>query len=232
MGMLGALFGLSDEQEAFARTSRCPKGHLLLGTLRLTDSKGQPVGILTPYPLMDKGTVAECPTGGEKWPVFRGAAPVHQAPMGWEVVAVEETVRFEKPVGRDERILDASRSNATATRSLSFSREWTETVSVESEKTQTMGGGISLSMADLIKLEGSAETALKSHYGVSSQRRQTSTEEVSLTVPAGTRLKIILHWKELWQGGSVRLRNVSGAEVRVPFAVRSGITFDQETIDE
>lgn len=227
-----ALVGLSDEQSAFAKSSRCPNGHFLMGTLRLTDSGGQQVSVLKAYPLMDRGTVAECPECGITWPVFKSGPAGTAVPSRWRVVAITEAERFEEPIGSDSRVLDSSQSTLAITRSLTFTKEWAQTTNVEVEKTQTVSGGAGISLGEIVSLEASAEQAISSHYGITTETRRVEEEHLELPVPAGVRVRVTLHWKRVWQAGVVRLADEHGLELEVPFSVVVGLTFDQQLLDE
>lgn len=226
------IFRLSDEQRAFRRTSRCPNGHFLVGTLRLTDPQGNALGILTPYPMMDRGTMAECPECGARWPVFEGVASPTPAPKPWRLIEIVETNRYAEPIGSDSRVLDSSGTSAEITRSLSFRQEWVQTVDVEGEKVQTTSGGVSLSVADIVSLEASTEQSITSRYGITTEVRHVEEEQMSIPVPAGKRLRVTLEWKRVWQAGYARLAAADGTEVSIPFSLVVGVTFDQAILDE
>ncbi len=230
--LLVNFFGLSEQQQAFRRTSRCPNGHFLLGTLRLTDSKGGSVGILTPYPLMDRGTTAQCPNCSSTWPVFDASLASPTTPSPWRITDIVETARHEEPIGQDTRLLDSSQTAATISRTLSFTMEWTQTLDVEIEKTKTIKGQVSISAFDIASLEGSVEQSVRNKYGLTTQEKQTQVETMSIPVPAGTRLRVSLTWKRVWQAGHVELERSSGEQLQVPFAVAVGLTFDQVIVDE
>ena len=226
------ILGLSDEQRAFRRTSRCPSGDLLIGTLRLIDAEGNPVSRLTPYRLIDSGTIAQCPEGDAAWAVVEGAAPTPATAGQWRLLEVVETNRHEEPIGTDSRVLDSSATSAQVARSLSFRQEWVQTVDVEGEKLQTTSGGLKLSVADLVSLEASTEQAIKSRYGITTEVRHVEESQMSIPVPPGKRLRVTLHWKRVWQAGYARLAAAGGAELSVPFSFVVGVTFDQAIADE
>ncbi|MGI8673865.1 MAG: hypothetical protein ACR2KD_01040 [Thermoleophilaceae bacterium] len=226
------IFGLSDHHRAFRRTGQCPNGHFLIGTLRLTDPSGNSVSILTPYPLMDRGTMAQCPQCGVNWAVFGDFEPPPPAAGQWRLLDVVETDRYEEPIGNDSRVLDSSRTSAQITRSLSFRQEWVQTVDVEGEKTQSTSGGVSLSMADIVSLEASTDQAIKSRYGVSTELRHVEEEQMAIPVPVGKRLRVTLQWKRVWQAGYARVAAPDGTELNVPFSLVVGLTFDQAISDE
>jgi hypothetical protein len=48
------------------------------------------------------------------------------------------------------------------------------------------------------------DAALKQRYSIKSEAKQSHTEEVTVKVPATTRLTIVFHWKRLWQHGLVQ----------------------------
>jgi hypothetical protein len=169
-------------------------------------------------------------------PVWRDEAPPKPV-SEWTIKAVIETGRLEEPIGNDERVIDASQTSATIVRNLTFTKDWSRTLTIESEKAKTISMGGSLNMGGALNIGGltvqsSVEEAVRDKYGVSATDRETHTEEMSISVPGGTRQRIVLQWKRLWQKGIVRLLDVSGNQVDVPFGIAVGVTFDQTVVDE
>ena len=227
------MFGLSPEHSRYALTCHCPNGDLLIGSLVLKDSSGRPLSLLTGYWRMDRSAVASCPKCGVSWPVFgRGGTsqPAAEA-TGWSVAEVTETERYEQPIGDDSQVVDAGSSSSAITQTMTFSRQWTQTITLDSEKSETYNVGGSLSVADLASLEASAEKAIKTSRGLSQESSQTTTREVQVTVNAGKKMHVLLHWKKIWQAGVVELTGPNDAKVSMPYAVAVDVTFDQAFTD-
>jgi hypothetical protein len=221
------MFGLSPEQARFAKTSRCPNGDFLLGTLVLVDGAGEPISVVTPYFVMDRSAVAKCPRCGATWAVFGDGQPAKMPHGPWSVKAINETERFERQIGVDQQIIDASGVSSDVTQKLTFSRHWTQTIDVESEKSHTTSLGGKISLGDVLSLEASVEQAVRDTYGISSETGRTNTQEVQVTVKAGKRLQISLHWKIISQAGTVELEQSGVGSILVPFVCAADLSFDQ-----
>lgn len=223
------LFGLSPQQAHFAKTSRCPNGHLLFGSLILKDPEGNGISILTPYPLLDKGATATCPKCNETWAVFGkdDTAALPKSPE-WRITDVRETHRFEEPLGTDRQSVDQKGFSGNSTQRLSFSRQWRQSFSVESEKSTTTRVGGEISLMELAKLEASAETMVRESYVSEESAERTSSRELEVEVPGGTAVEVLFHWKKVWQGGVVVFTGPEGATLEMPFAVAVDVAFDQE----
>lgn len=180
--------------------------------------------------MRDKGSTATCPKCDVRWNVFGAAAPAQPAesPSEWRVDEVRETHRFEQPLGTDRQVVDAKGFGSDVTQKLSFSRQWRQSITVDSEKTVTQSLSGSLKFVDVASLESSAETAVKDGYSAEDSTERTSTREVEVEVKAGTAMEVLLHWKKVWQGGVVVFNGPDGATLEMPFAVAVDVTFDQE----
>lgn len=180
--------------------------------------------------MRDKGSTATCPKCNATWNVFGENAPVAAAapPSEWRVEEVRETHRFEQPLGTDRQVVDAKDFDSSVTQKLSFSRQWRQSVTIESEKSATQSSGASIAVLDIATLESNAETVVRDNYSTEESSERTSTREVEVTVNAGTAMEVLLHWKKVWQGGVVVFEGPEGATVEMPFAVAVDVTFDQE----
>lgn len=226
------MFGLSAEQSRFALTSHCPNGDLLIGSLVIKDASGRHLSLLTPYWAMDKSAVATCPKCGLSWPVFgKGGATPKPTTGSWSVTDVTETDRYEQPIGDDRQIVDASGSSSDITQTMTFDRHWTQTVTIGSEKSETWNVGGSLSVGDLVNLEASAETAIRTSHGLSQESAQTTSREIEVTVKAGKKMLVLLHWKKIWQAGVVEFAGPNDSKISMPYAVAVDMAFDQEFSD-
>lgn len=95
--------------------------------------------------------------------------------------------------------------------------------------TTTLGsGGINLHVVDL---KVAAQRTLSTTYSEGARERETFEEQVTLNVAPRTRCTVVFSWKEIRQRGVVRLTS-GGSQVRIPYEVVVGITFDQQQIDD
>src|SRR5215213_7853198 len=102
------VFGLSEQQTKYQSTNRCPSGHWVIPpfkTLSFYAADGTAISPITPFPLMDRSAVAECPVDHERWPVFATAADSGHRPEPPEAV-VEETHRTKVDWYIEEKIVD------------------------------------------------------------------------------------------------------------------------------
>lgn len=224
---------LSPELRSIAWKYLCPKCHkfllLGLGSLRYFDSAGNQL----PFSSVQgtrRDITAQCPKCLATLPVWRNDSALKPT-SAWTVQAVVETERFEEPIGNDERVIDASKTSAAVARNLTFTKEWSRSLTIESEKTNTHSVAAGLGF-DSISIRSTAEAAVRNRYEVSTTDHEAHTEEMSINVPAGTRQRIILHWKRVWQRGIVQLVDKSGRQLDVPFNIAVDVTFDQEVIDQ
>jgi len=67
---------------------------------------------------------------------------------------------------------------------------------------------------------------------MSEEAKETYVEEIESEVPAFTKLSLVFRWKRIWQHGVVQLNTSEGDEIRVPYKIVVGITFDQFQTDE
>lgn len=140
---------------------------------------------------------------------------------------VVETHRSEEPLGMEERSIDNTRSTTTVTRTLKASKEWTRNYSIDLENVRRGSVGLSIQV-----LKADVEKTLREKYSLTEQVHETYGEEIGLTVPARTRVRLVLHWKRIWQHGIVRITYSDNRIVEVPFELAVGITFDQDQLGD
>lgn len=148
------------------------------------------------------------------------------APTSSKVI---EGTRRQVPLGEDTRIVDNSRSKASARSVVRFTREWRREYSLVEGDVKTISGHAGINI-NVIKLKGEIERALEHAYSFKVGERKESTQEVTLHIPGYTKSEITFLWKEIRQEGVVRL---SGAdyEIDVPYEVVVDLTFDLRQVD-
>jgi hypothetical protein len=166
----------------------------------------------------------------ERW---RGQSPVaagqDRVSAGWvpeQVLEVVETRRSEEPIGDETRTIDNRYGNADVTRVIRASRDWSRSVTITDGRTNDRGGGISAG-PQWVNVHAEVKSTLQRNYSISSDLRESHTEEITIQVPAGSCVQLVLHWKQIVQHGFVRVQEKSQGVVEVPFKVGISVTFDQ-----
>ena len=229
------MLGFSPEQGKYQRSNKCPKcGRFVIppfASLHFRSADGSPISILTPFPLMDKSAIAQCPKCGGEWPVF-ASGHVPDLPIADDDIEIIETGRIEEPYYEDERVLDNRGGTTPATQTVSVSEQWTQTIQFEHERTITGTDGVGINVAQFISIEAKAENALRRNYSISESRQQTYTGQISTEVPARTRRHLVLSYRRIWQEGLVRVPTPSGNDVEIPFRIALNLTLDWSQRDE
>ena len=225
--------GISEEHKKYLNTGYCcpscqAANTNLLGSITTSfyAADGHKVPLITGGAL--RGDTAECPKCGYRWKLY-GTSAASPAPDE-SATEVLEAERSEEVFGEDRRVIDNIRSSSPITRTITFTKEWTRTYEIQSEKTQGAGGEVSFGLKDTAALKLSAEEKLRAAYSASNQSKETCSEQVTCEVQAHTRLTVVVRWKRLWQHGHVLVQR-AGQELRIPFRVVVGVTFDQEQIE-
>jgi hypothetical protein len=102
----------------------------------------------------------------------------------------------------------------------------------EYEKAQIDETGLNIGMGESTSIKATFEETIRQKYSISEGTREISSEEIWIEVPQFTKLVLVFQWKRIWQRGFIRLRDQSNRELKVPFQVVVGVTFDQLQADE
>jgi hypothetical protein len=81
-----------------------------------------------------------------------------------------------------------------------------------------------------LDLKAEAERLVKNTYSVTSEERETFTEEVTLNIARHTKSEITFHWKAIPQKGVAQISRPD-FEVQIPYEIVVGLTFDQQQVD-
>jgi hypothetical protein len=228
-GFQGKLLGLSDEFQRFYSSGyRCLGCHeRLLNILGQFDidfytSNGQKMSIWKLAQL--RADIAQCRRCGYRWPTRKGE--ILSKPT------ILETERVEEGIGSDARIIDNSRSAVTLTRTFSISKEWSKSFSIEYEKATSFNGGVTVGLDEMSSLTAGFEQSVRERFSISREAKEIYSEEIQIQVPASKKLSVIFDWKKVWQLGFLQFYDLNKRELKVPFRVVVGITFDQRQIDD
>jgi hypothetical protein len=144
-----------------------------------------------------------------------------------------ETDRVEESLGDEKRQIDNSKSLVELTRHFTVSREWIQSYKIDREATKGSRQEFKIGGFELAAIRLAAENSLMERYSISSELKQSYIEEITVSVPAKVQLKIIFHWKKIWQRGLMQAFCKDKKIAEFPFQVVVGITFDQsQFVDE
>jgi hypothetical protein len=72
-----------------------------------------------------------------------------------------------------------------------------------------------------------AENHLRNTYSLREDVSETFEDQVTQEIPPQQEVTIVIEWKQVWLLGSVVFQQLEGPiEVRVPYRVMVGLTFD------
>ncbi|MFE3578225.1 hypothetical protein [Streptomyces vinaceus] len=157
-------------------------------------------------------------------------APSATAAVDARVLEVTHLTRVEEQLGEEVRVIDNRSSSAPVTRRLMASREWTRTLTLGENQGENMSGSVSANLLWL-SAKGSIETELQRTLSLAIGSTHLFEEEIGVTVPERAAVRIVLHWKRIWQRGEARILLPDGAVHIVPYQVVVSVTFDQRIQD-
>lgn len=224
----------SMEHQKFRRTNRCPKCQRVIMWLKYIEPDGTPI---SPWSMNvnKRGTCRQC---GYSWNVYAAAQypageygePTAAARLSMATeINVMEGKRVEVPLGDESRTIDNLQSSSSTVRVVRLTREWSRTCTVDMERMTTVRASAGLHI-QIFALKADAERMLSNKYSITADEKQTYTDEVTLNVAQRTKSTIIFSWKEIHQIGVVQLFGKK-FEMRIPYEVVVGLTFDQRQID-
>ncbi|WP_189807080.1 hypothetical protein [Streptomyces tanashiensis] len=146
------------------------------------------------------------------------------------VLGVTQMTRIEELLGEDVRLIDNRASPAPVTRSLKASREWTRTLTLGEDRRETLGGNVSANLLWL-SAKGSIEAELQRTLSLAIGSTHLFEEEIGVTIPERTAVRIVLSWKRIWQCGEARVLLPDRSVHIVPYQVVVSVTFDQKIQD-
>lgn len=239
------MFGLSKQQTKLLLTHRCPACRAaMIGRRKPDYFKGDGTRIAAPFNVLilltllwDRSAVAECPQCHQRWSVFHRSEP--SAPRQQEldtlrVDAIVETSRSEELLGEEQRIVDNSKSAIALERRFTVTKEWSQFCTLEHETTRDIAGGLAIGVPgvpNVASITASAKEIVTAHYAISEETKRTYTEEITLRIPAKTKLTVNFSWKRIWQHGVIKVYDEKGMLHELQFKVAVGLTFDQAQVD-
>lgn len=158
------------------------------------------------------------------WPVFSNTGQV--AILGR--TNIRQTV---DRLGTEDHVYDNRSSGIPMPATLKISRRWSQRLEVQwaAAKIASMAGRLSSGGAEIGR---TVEQSLKTSLLMSAESEQLLEQTVDVTVPPHRRLTVLLHWKQIWQEGDLRVQLPDGTIAEIPYRATVEMPrFDQENIE-
>lgn len=141
----------------------------------------------------------------------------------------EEPIRRDEPIGEEVRVIDNTRNSLAIERTLSVSRTWTVSASVDLNQARAINGDGEVRFRDLLDAKTNLRNTIASHYSLRIDAEQVYEQSISTQVPAHLNIEQVIQWKRIWAKGVAFL--VESAEptvaiVQVPYEITVGVAFD------
>jgi hypothetical protein len=155
--------------------------------------------------------------------------------LAMDFIKTDQTENF---IGTEIKRVDNRNNKVRLERNLKVFKEWTKTIQISIEKTETssietkLGSSLGLSKSSSIttELKSALEEKVSEHFQISRQEKQHYEESIKMEIPANESVELKIKWKQIWQCGYISLKNEETSEElsRIPFKYLEHITFDIE----
>ncbi|MCP4111371.1 MAG: hypothetical protein GY749_38550 [Desulfobacteraceae bacterium] len=220
----------SKEFRRFKLTCQCPACGAFHWLMPFFKKDGSQYSIVNWMWKLEPGSYFECNKCDSKFLCYATDQPVTSEKL--KILGIIETDRVEENLGTDRKIIDNSKSSVKLIRKFSINKEWSKIYSIEYEKGQIDNTMLNIGIDKLANIKADFEKTIRKQYVISEERREVYSEEVEIEVPGSIKLTMLLQWKRIWQCGFIKFINQNNEELRVPFRVAVGVTFDQLQLDE
>jgi hypothetical protein len=202
----------SEGYDEFKRRSHCPRCHKYILFTRTFEFDGTKKRVFTEP--KDPAAVAECPKCDGRWFVF-------DRPSKLEAIETATTTEVDS---RQEIHLDNSRGTSPLQRKVTISREWTQTLTIGAEVSESgeLGAGIG---TEPLTLSAKVAQAVKATYSISQEQKRTYSDEVQFEVPPGVWRTAVLTFQRVLQHGVMRLSDDDG-DREFPFSFVANLSLD------
>jgi hypothetical protein len=142
-----------------------------------------------------------------------------------------EKEKIEKPLNEERRVIDNSQSSAEVRRTITLSKEWSQTITIDNATTTSVKAEASGKVWGIVDLKLEAERRIREKYSTSTETKQRVSDEVVITVPAKTKIEVVFAWKQVWQSGIIRAHAPDGSILELPYSFCLEPTFDQRQVE-
>jgi hypothetical protein len=211
----------SDAYKRWRRTSRCPIcGRFIWYTRQFVN--GQEHRTLRLGALDDPAAIEQCPRCDGRWFAYDQSRLVE---------VIELPNRITEVVAHQEIVMDNSAGTSPMLRTKTIGHEWTQAYEVTLEEASAIEKGIQIGKPDVATVSSMAKNALATTYHLKNEARKSYTEEIPFDVPPGIRQVVTLTFKRIWQCGVIKLLDVAGNPLEVPYKVAVDLEMDMTRQD-
>ena len=146
------------------------------------------------------------------------------------VIAIRELSQREVAANDQTYSFDNRKSRSTAIENIRVSQRLAVSVVIMHEKLITALGELGFTLLGMGGVQGKLSKAVTDKYEITTASELTFGQDTTINIPAHTHVKVIIHWKKIWQDGAIRL-TAAGHSFEVPYGVTVALRFDKETVD-
>jgi hypothetical protein len=150
-------------------------------------------------------------------------------PEQTNVISIRELSRTQEAIGDQSYSFDHSQTTSTATETIRVSQQTTVSVFIGMEKLRTALGDFGLTFMGF-GVQGKLEKVVRNTYNITTASELTLSQDTTINIPARKHVQVILHWKKIWQHGSIGVL-AEGHPFVIPYALTIALNFDTETLD-
>jgi serine/threonine protein kinase len=148
-----------------------------------------------------------------------------------EVLSHKRGQRREEDHGDEIYTFDNSKSESTSTETIRIAHTAKIEVTVEMSKTRSTSGQFGVRFLNLASAEGQIRKDILARHSLSLSQELQFEQTTAISIPASTHVKVVFHWKRVWEQGTVTLGQRARALAEVPYAITVALRFDKETLD-
>lgn len=223
----------SQEHQKFIHSCICPLCQYAPIVPKFFTGNGEKISVKELYGKNDLASYAKCNKCEKTWNIFllQSSSIIISDPndnISVNDSTIIEVDNFTENVRTDQSLI-ANPTPAKITRKIISSLEWSQTYTVEYEKTRTIGGELAFEPFKLINLANfklKVDYAIKDKYSFAENSKQTHSNEVIIEVPEYTSIRVYLYWKLLLRKGLIQFSDSNGGEFKVPFQAVIGSYVD------
>jgi serine/threonine protein kinase len=139
--------------------------------------------------------------------------------------------RYEELRQDDVYTFDNSRSSSTATETIRVAHTAKVEIEVNLSEMKGIGGDAGVKFLNVASIQGHIKGEILARHSLRQSSEFVFEQATAISVPASTHVKVVFHWKRLWEEGMVTIGDGGVAVAQIPYAVTVGLRFDKETID-
>jgi serine/threonine protein kinase len=148
-----------------------------------------------------------------------------------EVLRHKPGPRRQEDLGDEVYTFDNSKSDSTSTETIRIAHTARIEVDVDLSKARSVDGHVRLQFPTLAAVEGRIRSEILEKHRLSLKDELFFEQTTTISIPARTSVRVVFHWKRVWEEGTVVLGHRASAQAEVPYAITVMLSFDKETSD-